>query len=244
MENLTSHQSQNLSPPAHLSLEAQTPAPGWVEEHLDAILLLPPDSSLQLRNVSWNEYQRLLDGLDERPRFRLTYNLGDLHIMTKTFRHESFAALFSPLILVLCEELGIEVIGAGTTTLSSENTLSSAEGDDCYYFDHLIEVGEKDRLDLTVDPPPSILVEVDITNPSINKFPIYATLRIPEIWHFDGTVVTFYQLSEMEYLSTTHSVKFPFLPADVLPPLLQQGKKEGTMKMMRNFRAWVKIQQQ
>ncbi len=244
MENLTSRESQNLPPPAPLSLEAKTPAQSWVEEHLDAILLLPPDSSLQLRNVSWHEYQRLLDCLDERPRFRLTYNLGDLHIMTKTFRHESFAALFSPLILVLCEELGIEVIGAGTTTLSSENTLSGAEGDDCYYFDHLTEVGEKDRLDLTVDPPPDILVEVDITNPSTNKFPIYATLRIPEIWHFDGTVVTFYQLQEMEYLSTTHSVKFPFLLADVLPPLLQQGKKEGTMKMMRNFRAWVKTQQQ
>jgi hypothetical protein len=82
-------------------------------------------------------------------------------------------------------------------------------------------------------------VEVDVTNPSIKKLPTYATLRIPEIWHYDGTVVKFHQLSDNGYLEVTHSLKFPILPAAVLPPLLLIGKKEGTMKMMKAFRAWV-----
>ncbi len=244
MGNLTSHTSQNLPPPVRLPLEAETPARSWVDENLAAILAFPPGTSLHLQDVSWEEYQHLLDGLDERPRFKMTYNFGDLHIMTKTFRHESFASLFTPLILVLCEELDIEMIGGGTTTLSSENTLSGAEGDDCFYFDHLEEIGEKDRLDLTVDPPPNILVEVDVTNPSIKKLPTYATLGIPEIWHFDGTVVTFHQLSESGYAEATHSLRFPFLSADVMPTFLLIGKKEGTMKMMKAFRAWVKTHQQ
>ena len=244
MGNLTSHTSQNLLPPVQLPLEAETPAQSWVDEYLSAILAFPPGASLQLQDVSWEEYQRLLDGLDERPRFKMTYNFGDLHIMTKTFRHESFANLFGFLIVVLAEELDFEFISGGTTTLSSENTLSGAEGDDCFYFDHLEEIAPKDRLDLNVDPPPNILVEVDITNPTIKKFPTYATLRIPEIWHFDGTVFTFHQLSESGYSEATHSLRFPFLSAEVLPTFLLIGKKEGTMKMMKAFRAWVKTQQQ
>ena len=94
-----------------------------MDTHLDAILTLPPGSSLQLRDVSWEEYQRLLDGLDERPRFKLTYNFGELHIMTKTFRHESFANLFGYLIAVLAEELDFEFISGGTTTFSSERPI-------------------------------------------------------------------------------------------------------------------------
>ncbi len=244
MENVVNHQSTTLPPPLPLSVSSEVPEQSWTDAYLPAILSLPPGASLQLQDVSWEEYQRLLDGLDERPRFKMTYNFGELHIMTKTFRHESFASLFSPLILVLCEELDIEMIGGGTTTLSSENTETGAEGDDCYYFDHLEEIGAKDRLDLTVDPPPNILVEVDVTNPSIKKFPTYATLRIPEIWHFDGTVVKFHQLHETGYQEVAQSLRFPFLSADVLPQFLQIGKKEGTMKMMKAFRTWVQAHHQ
>lgn len=242
MENITSHSPSNtLIPP---SLSAEAPEQSWTDAYLDAILTLPPGSSLQLQDVSWEEYQRLLDSLDERPRFKMTYDFGELHIMTKTFRHESFANLFGYLMVVLAEELDFEFISGGTTTLSSENTETGAEGDDCYYFDHLEEIGAKDRLDLTVDPPPNILVEVDVTNPSIKKFPTYATLGIPEIWHFDGTIVKFHLLSDSGYLEVAHSLKFPFLPAAVLPLILLLGKKEGTMKMMKAFRAWVQANNQ
>lgn len=244
MENIRSHQSTTLPVPPSVSMSPEAAESSWVDEHLGAILTLPPGASVYLQNVSWQEYQRLLDALDERPRFKMTYNFGELHIMTKTFRHESFANLFGYLMIVLAEELDFEFISGGTTTFSSENTETGAEGDDCFYFDHLEEIGEKDRLDLTVDPPPNLLVEVDVTNPSIKKLPTYATLRIPEIWHFDGTVVKFHQLNETGYQEVTYSLKFPFLPADVLPQFLQLGKKEGTMKMMKAFRAWVQTNHQ
>lgn len=244
METLTNHPASTLPLASPLLSLPDVTERSWTEEYLPAILALPPGAYLHLQDVSWEDYQRLLDGLDERPRFKLTYNFGELHIMTKTFRHESFANLFGYLILVLAEELDFEFISGGTTTFSSEDTVSGAEGDDCFYFDHLAEIGAKDRLDLTVDPPPNILVEVDVTNPSIKKLPTYATLRVPEIWHFDGTVVTFHQLSDNGYLEATHSLKFPFLPATVLPPLLLIGKKEGTMKMMKAFRAWVQANKQ
>lgn len=244
MEMLTTHPASTLPLPPPLLSPSEVPERSWTEEYLPAILALPPGASLHIQEVSWEDYQRLLDALDERPRFKLTYNFGELHIITKTFRHESFANLFGYLILVLAEELDFEFISGGTTTFSNADTVTGAEGDDCFYFDHLAEVGEKDRLDLTVDPPPNLLVEVDVTNPSIKKLPTYATLRIPEIWHFDGTDVKFYQLGDSGYLEVTHSLKFPFLPADVLPPLLLIGKKEGTMKMMKAFRAWVKANKQ
>lgn len=244
MEILTNHPTYTLPIPPPFSPQSEAPERSWTGEYLPAILALPPGAYLHLQDVSWEDYQRLLDGLDERPRFKMTYNFGELHIMTKTFRHESFANLFGYLILVLAEERDFEFISGGTTTFSSEDTVTGAEGDDCFYFDHLAEVGEKDRLDLTVDPPPNILVEVDVTNPSLNKFPTYATLRVPEIWHFDGTTVKFHHLGEGGYLEVAYSLRFPFLPAAVLPQFLLIGKKEGIMKMMKAFRAWVKANNQ
>ncbi len=199
---------------------------------------LPRGSAIQLYNVSWDEYERLLEELDERPYLRLTYNQGYLHIMTISAEHDGFTRLFGYLMLVLAEELQFKYLSRGSTTLKRKSE-SGAEGDDCFYFSHLAEIGKKKRLDLAVDPPPDLVVEVDVTHPSVDKFPIYARLGVPEIWWFDGQQMKFYQLADGSYDEVSHSPRFPFLATTDLPEFLWQGNDEDITEMVRAFREWV-----
>lgn len=200
---------------------------------------LPRGSAIQLHNVSWDEYETLLEELDERPYLRLTYDRGYLHIMTISAEHDGFTRLFGYLMLVLAEELRFKYLSRGSTTLKRK-TETGAEADDCFYFSHLAEIGQKKRLDLSVDPPPDLVVEIDITLPSVDKFPIYARLGVPEIWRFDGQTVKFYQLANDAYDEVSHSPRFAFLAATVLPEFLWQGNDEDITEMVQAFRAWVK----
>lgn len=200
---------------------------------------LPRGSAIQLYNVSWDEYEKLLEELDERPYLRLTYDQGYLHIMTISAEHDGFTRLFGYLMLVLAEELQFKYLSRGSTTLKRKAE-TGAEADDCFYFSHLAEIGKKKRLDLAIDPPPELVIEVDVTHPSVDKFPIYARLGVPEIWWFDGQQMKFYQLADSAYDEVSHSPRFPFLAATDLPEFLWQGNDEDITEMVRAFREWVK----
>ena len=205
-----------------------------------AIDVLPRGSAIQLYDVSWDEYEKLLQELDERPYLRLTYDQGNLNIMTISAGHDGFTRLFGYLILVLAEELNFKYLSRGSTTLQQKNVAGGVEGDDCFYFSHLAEIAKKKRLDLTIDAPPDLVIEVDVTHPSVNKFPIYARLGIPEIWWFNAQTVKFYQLNNDDYEEVSHSPRFLFLAATDLPEFLLQGKDEDITDMVRALRQWVK----
>jgi Uma2 family endonuclease len=208
--------------------------------HLEVIATLPPGSRLFLPDVPWNEYEYLLTQLADNSRFRVSYDQGRLEIMTLSPRHESFKVLFAHLIAVLTQELDWDWISFGSTTFKADPNERGTEPDDCFYIKNAAQVAGKDNIDLTSDPPPDLAIEVDITNPSMDKFPIYESLGVAEIWRHDGEKVQFYKLTEAGYVAIQKSDLFPFLPADVLPKFLHQGRFQGGNAMIRNFRKWVK----
>ena len=209
-----------------------------------ALEVLPRGSAIQLFNVSWDDYEKILEELDERSNLRVTYDQGYLHIMTISAEHDGFTRLFGYLILVLAEELNFKYLSRGSTTLRKKGSGGGAEGDDCFYFSNLSLIAGKDRLDLSSDPPPDLVIEVDITHPSTDKFPIYSRLGVQEIWWFDGKVAKFYVLDNGSYEEVSSSRKFPFLTANALPAFLRQGKDSDITDMVREFRQWVKEHQQ
>jgi Uma2 family endonuclease len=141
---------------------------------------------------------------------------------------------------VIVEEIGSDYISLGSTTLRSKVIEGGLEADDCYYIGDFAAVAGKTRLDLKVDPPPDLAVEVDISHGSRSKFRIYARLNVEELWRFDGKKVEFYRLSGSRYVEIATSDLFPFLTPDVLPDFLEQGLNEGIIAMRRSFREWVK----
>ena len=63
----------------------------------------------------------------------------------------------------------------GSTTLDQETLDRSAEPDDAYYIQNQPLVSGRD-VDLAKDPPPDLVVEVDITHTDIDKLRLYAAM--------------------------------------------------------------------
>ncbi len=209
-------------------------------DYLAAIEAMPPGAVLTLDHVSWDEYDELLEELDEQPSYRLAYDNGRLEIMTVSAEHEGPAKLIPSLILILAEELNLNYLSRGSTTLRKRKKAIGKDPDDCYYFKDFKKIAGKKRLDLSVDPPPDLALEVDITHGSLSKFPIYAGVEVPELWRHDGKKMIFYRLFENGYIEIPHSDLFPFLTPDVVLTFLQRGEAEGAIVMVKEFREWVK----
>ena len=204
----------------------------------EIIAALPAGSTLLLHEVNWTEYEALLALLPDNPRFRLSYDQGTLEIMTLSPRHERLKSLFAHLLAVLAEELNLNLVGLGSTTFRRTEAARGTEPDDCYYIHQAERMAGRDTIDLTVDPPPDLIVEVDISHPSLDKFPIYASLGIPEVWRHNGDTLQFFRLIDERYIQTPESSLFPALSAEVLAGFVQQGMAHGIIPMIRAFRLW------
>jgi Uma2 family endonuclease len=207
---------------------------------LETIRTLPPHSTLLAHDVSWEEYQSLLAEMGDAAGVKLSYADKTLEIKLPSSRHEKLKSLFAHLLMALADELNQKLIGFGSATFTNPAAEKGAEPDDCYYVTHATAVVSKEELDLLVDPPPDLVIEVDITPPSLDKLPIYAALRVPEFWRHDGKTLHFYRLMGDEYRPVTHSGLFPFLDAATLTGFVEMGRREDLIQMQRAFRAWVR----
>jgi Uma2 family endonuclease len=160
----------------------------------DAIDHLPDGATLTFQGVSWVEYERLLQELTNRPRLRVSYDAGRLEITSPLPEHEEYARFIDAFVRVCAERDRLHVQSYGGATWKRSALAKGAEPDACYYVASAVRVIGKRRLDLDVDPPPDIVVEIDITNESLAKFGIYTALGVPEVWRYDGNTVSFYTL--------------------------------------------------
>ena len=87
--------------------------------------------------------------------------------------------------------------------------MKGAEPDGSFYVQNADAIIGKRRIDLSVDPPPDVVVEIDITSESLSKFPIYAAFGVPEIWRYDGRAAQIYHLVNQSYVETDASLAFP-----------------------------------
>lgn len=193
-----------------------------------------------VRNIGWRGYQTLLEVMGSRP-IRLTYDRGDLELMSPLPRHERFKQLLGRMIEAITEELGIRMIAAGSTTFNREDSDRGLEPDQCYYFANTERIRDQDRIDLSVDPPPDLAVEIDITSHSLDRLKIYAVLGVPEVWRFDGEVLEVLLLqSDGTYRPSETSAALPFLPMhEVARRLLSYDRSDDT-RWGREIRAWVR----
>ncbi|MEM9904503.1 MAG: Uma2 family endonuclease, partial [Cyanobacteria bacterium P01_D01_bin.44] len=160
---------------------------------------LPPDNRVQLTGISWATYETLRAELDcSRRGFRLSYYQGDLEIMAPSLEHERFKKAAGRFVETLAEELEIQIEPFGSTTLK-RSELAGAEPDECFYVRNLAAVRGLRRIDLSQDPPPDLAVEIDITNPSSRRLPIYASIGVTEVWRFDGEQLQIYRLARGGY---------------------------------------------
>src|SRR5215213_819599 len=150
--------------------------------YLDIIERLPAGAKLELPNIDWDEYEHLLTQMEsQHPGHRLSYDRGRLIIVSPKREHEFFKLFFGRLAQVLAEELGLNVEATGATTLRRKKLGKGVEPDESYYVQHATNVIGRLEFNLGLDPPPDVAIEIDMTNDSLDKFPIYAALGVPEI---------------------------------------------------------------
>ncbi len=195
---------------------------------------------IQLSGISWNTYETLLKELSHR-RLRLTYNRGNLEIMVPSPEHERYKEILGRFVETLAEELELRIDPLGSTTFKRPE-LVGAEPAKCFYIQNLNAVKGKKRIDLDRDPPPDLVVEIDITSSSEIRFPVYADLGVPEIWRYDGNSFTVYQLQERQYIPSEQSLAFTNLPIIEITNFLQQAMTMDYLELVGSFRRWVKSQ--
>ena len=203
---------------------------------------LPENVTLKLQDVSWEEYESWLVALPEVKKVRLSYDEGRLQIMPVSASHESYAMFFNRLMNIISLRLRLNIRFFGSTTLKSDSKKKGNEPDACFYVQRAALISNKIALDFAQDPFPDIAVEVDVFHESLSKFPIYAALEVPEIWHYDTRQVTIYQLQAGEYRSVQQSAAVPLLTSEVLTEYLNRYRDEGELETLLAFEQWV-IQQ-
>lgn len=197
-----------------------------------------------LSNISWQTFEQLLKELGDKRSTRLAYNEGFLEIMTPLGRHENNNRFIDDLIRAITDELNLNLKKFGSLTLKRSERLKGAEPDSCYYIQNEPLVRNKQDIDLDQDPPPDLVLEIDITSGSMDKLPIYAAIGVPELWRYDGNKLEVFVLQKLEgiYLSVSNSPTFPWLSMDVIPRFMRQSLVDGETVTLRAFREWVRGQ--
>ena len=206
-----------------------------------AQVLSLPEQRITLHNISWDTYELLLEAFGEHRAARLTYDSGVLEFMVPLEEHENPSDLIGVFIRTLVEESGWNIKSLASTTLKRSDLKKGAEPDKCYYIQNESLVRGR-TVNLNFDPPPDLVVEVDITHTDINKNALYADFGIPEFWRYDGEVLKIYQLQSGEYQEQAISPTFPWLQKEVFYQFLQQCQSEGEALANRQLRSLVQTQ--
>jgi Uma2 family endonuclease len=194
---------------------------------------------VMLYNISWQQFENLLRDLGETRAARITYDDGNLEIMTPLPEHEYYKKVISTAVEDIAEELNLEYESLGSTTLKQEPKMAGVEPDDCFYFQNEALVRGRLDLDLRKDPPPDLVLEIDVTSKSLNRFSIYARLGVPEIWCYDSGELKIYLLQDEEYIESAKSLVFPNLEIRDLPKLIEQNRANGRRAIRKAVREWV-----
>jgi Uma2 family endonuclease len=202
----------------------------------------PSEKRLTLYDVSWETYEKLLEAFGEHRAARLTYDQGILEFMVPLEEHENPSDLIGVFIRTLVEELGWNLKSLASTTLKRKDLKRGAEPDKCYYIQNESVVRGR-TVNLDQDPPPDLVVEVDITHTDIDKNALYAKMGIPEFWRYDGKALRIYQLQMGKYQEVANSPTFPWVQQEVFYRFLEQCKTQGEAQANRKFRIWVQENQ-
>ncbi len=213
------------------------------EATVEMIGRMSADSVLVQHGISWNDYEELLDAIGEASSLRICYDEGTLQVMTLSQRHEKYSTLIERMVDRMSSFLRVRVLFYGSATMRKRQKQKGVEPDACFYVQNAPLVGTKDEIDFNTDPPPDVVVEIDLHHDSISKFPIYAALEVPEFWRYDGNVLTIYHLREGQYQPSQVSESLPLLTGAVLTEFLARTSKEDQYDILSAFEEWMKAQQ-
>ena len=207
-----------------------------------AAIISPLEQKIIMQGVSWATYEQLLADFVDSHAAHFAFDSGTLEIMSPSPKHEKPNRTIAMLIELVAGEMEVDIENLGSTTFKREDIAKGFEPDSCFYVAHAELARRKDEIDLMIDPPPDLVIEIDITHPSLDKFPIFAAFGVPEVWRYDGVRVRFYTLIDRQYAAQTTSLIFPSLTAAAVTELLEASKSMKRNLWLGRVREWARTQ--
>jgi Uma2 family endonuclease len=196
-----------------------------------------PGERLVLRDVGWHEFEAIVESLSSPRSSRIAYTKNRLEIVMPLAEHEDAKEIISDLLKTLMEELEIEFRSLGSTIFKKPDD-HGLEPDQCFYIKNEAIIRGKKRLDMTIDPPPDLAIEIDITSRTYPN--IYAQLQVPELWQFEQGLLSIKVLENGEYINVAESPNFPgFNLIQIIPDFLKQSETIGRNALIKSFRQWI-----
>jgi Uma2 family endonuclease len=200
---------------------------------------ISPGQSIYLHDVSWTEFEQILLELGDKRATRIAYSAGELEIRMPLPEHERLKVLISNLLVVLLEELDLPWESLGSSTFKNSQMKTGIEPDDCFYLKNCQAIMGKKRLDLTIDPPPDLAIEIDLTSPT--QISAYEALGVPEIWRYQQNQLAIFILVDGHYLESDTSALFSTLPIkEGFSSILERNSEILMSEARKEFRQWVK----
>lgn len=197
-----------------------------------------PVQHMVLERVSWKTYESLLADYVDSSVPHFTYDKGKLEIVSPTTSHEEDNRTLHRIVELVAEEWQIEFRNVGSMTFRRKDLQRGFEPDTSFYLQHEEQVRGRKQIKLSVDPPPDLVVEIEITNAAIDKLPIYAEVGVPEVWRFAGDRVTMLALADRRYHEIQTSLALPSLNSDVVTNFLRDSHTMRKIEWIRMVRAW------
>lgn len=198
-----------------------------------AIELLP-GSTINIHNISWQDFEDILAELGESPRSRATYYGGKLEIMSPLARSERPHRIIADIVKTILDRQGRDWEDFGSTTLKRP-PVAGVEPDTGLYIQNTERVRGCTNLDLDMNPPPDLAIESDVTSKTV--LDAYTAIGVPEVWIYSKQQLKIYLFAENEYRETATSSIFPDIPIiSLIPELVAEAIERGTSKMLRELR--------
>ena len=199
-------------------------------------ITIPAESRNLVENVAWDTYIALADGRRGSVP-RLTFDRGRMELMSPRKEHENIKCLVARLVTAYAEARAIEIVSVASTTFRRPDLNRGFEADDSYYIQNAELIRQKEEIDLTVDPPPDLVIEIEITSSAISKLELLASMGVPEVWRHDGNQLTIFHLSADDYQQQSFSAVLPGFPVDAAHLAISQRLRKGEIAILKEFRS-------
>ena len=203
-------------------------------------LISEPDQTVILRGIHWDTYERLLADQQQSSGTRLNFDCGTLEIVSPSSEHEQLKETITLLFQLMASELEIDVVAAGSTTFRRKDLRKGFEPDASFYIRNAQAVRKRPQSDLRRDPPPDVVVEIQITNPAIDKLSIFAAAAVPEVWLYRDDQVEILALESKTYQKKMESSFLPGVTDEVLTSFVRSSRTMTSVEWIKAVRTWAK----
>lgn len=203
-----------------------------------ATMINPNAQRVIIEGVSWTTYECLLADFGDSHAARVAYDQGTLEIMAPSYAHEQLNVLIAMIISFIAAEMIMDFENAGSTTFKRADVGRGFEPDSCFYIQHVAAIRGKVTIDLDTDPPPDLVLEIDLTHPSLDKLPLYAAVGVPEVWRYTNDHLVMYRLTDNNYTVMETSGVLPDVARVDIQRWIEAGQQMPRTIWMKQVQGW------